>query len=48
MICRDAAVEEGRGIARVWAAAWRAAYAGLMPAEYLDRLDIETAIARWE
>jgi GNAT superfamily N-acetyltransferase len=48
MICRDAAVEDARAIARVWVAAWQAAYAGLMPAEYLAGLEAEAALPGFE
>jgi GNAT superfamily N-acetyltransferase len=44
MVCRDAVVEDGIAIARVWVAAWQAAYAGLMPAGYLAGLDVEAAL----
>src|SRR5262245_51625030 len=44
MVCRDAVVEDGLAIARVWVAAWQAAYAGLMPAAYLAGLDVEGAL----
>jgi GNAT superfamily N-acetyltransferase len=48
MICRDAVVEDGIAIARVWVAAWQAAYPGLMPAEYLAGLDAEAALPGFE
>lgn len=48
MVCRDAVVEDAIGIARVWVAAWQAAYAGLMPAEYLAGLDAEAALPAFE
>ena len=48
MVCRDAAVEDALAIARVWVAAWQAAYAGLMPAEYLAGLDAEAALPGFE
>jgi GNAT superfamily N-acetyltransferase len=48
MICRDAVLEDGPAVGRVWVEAWRAAYAGLMPDEYLAGLDPNTALARFE
>lgn len=48
MVCRDAVVEDGLALARVWVAAWQAAYAGLMPADYLAGLDAEDARSRFE
>jgi ribosomal protein S18 acetylase RimI-like enzyme len=46
--CRDAVVDDGLALARVWVAAWQAAYAGLMPAEYLAALDADEARTRFE
>jgi ribosomal protein S18 acetylase RimI-like enzyme len=48
MVCRDAVAEDGIGIARVWVAAWQAAYAGLMPAAYLAGLNAEAALPGFE
>jgi len=48
MVCRDAAVEDALGIARVSVAAWQAAYPGLMAASYLAGLDAEAAVSRFE
>ena len=48
MICRDAVVEDGLAIARVWVAAWQAAYPGLMPAGYLAGLDAAAALPGFE
>jgi len=48
MVCRDAAVEDALAMARVWVAAWQAAYAGLMPAEYLAGLDADAALPAFE
>jgi ribosomal protein S18 acetylase RimI-like enzyme len=48
MICRDAVLEDGPAVGRVWVEAWRAAYAGLMPDEYLAGLDPTAALARFE
>jgi len=48
MVCRDAVVQDGIAIARVWVAAWQAAYAGLMPEEYLAGLNAEAALPGFE
>lgn len=48
VVYRDAAVDDGPGIARVWVASWRAAYAGLMPAAYLDSLNAALALPAFE
>lgn len=48
MGCRDAVVEDGLALARVWVAAWQAAYAGLMPSDYLAGLDADQARSRFE
>lgn len=48
VVCRDAVVEDGLAIARVWVAAWQAAYAGLMPAAYLAGLDAHAALPAFE
>jgi len=48
MVCRDAVAEDAVAIARVWVAAWQAAYAGLMPAKYLAGLDAEAALPAFE
>ena len=48
MVCRDAVVEDGLAIVRVWVAAWQAAYPGLMPAGYLAGLDAEAALPGFE
>jgi ribosomal protein S18 acetylase RimI-like enzyme len=48
MICRDAVLEDGPALGRVWVEAWRAAYAGLMPDAYLTGLDPTAALARFE
>jgi ribosomal protein S18 acetylase RimI-like enzyme len=48
MVFRDAVVEDGLGISRVWVAAWQAAYAGLMPAAYLAGLEAEKAVPAFE
>jgi ribosomal protein S18 acetylase RimI-like enzyme len=48
MICRDAVLEDGPALGRVWVQAWRAAYAGLMPDEYLAGLDPTAVLGRFE
>jgi ribosomal protein S18 acetylase RimI-like enzyme len=48
MVCRDAVVQDGIAIARVWVAAWQAAYAGLMPAEYLAGLNADAVLPGFE
>lgn len=48
MVYRDAVVEDGPGIAQVWVAAWQAAYAGLMPAAYLESLNADLALPAFE
>ena len=45
---RDAVAEDAVAIARVWVAAWQAAYAGLMPAKYLAGLTAEAAVPAFE
>ncbi len=44
---RRARPEDAGGIARVWIAAWRIAYRGLVPAAILDELSVEESRARW-
>ena len=39
MELRDARPGDGPEIGRIHAASWRAAYAGILPAVYLERLD---------
>lgn len=46
MACRPAVATDAEGLARVWIAAWQAAYAGLMPAEFLAGLDVAEVAAR--
>lgn len=48
VVYRDAVVADGPGIARVWVAAWQAAYAGLMPGAYLNSLDTSRAVPAFE
>jgi len=44
---RDARIGDEDEIARVHVAAWRAAYRGTMPDEFLDALDEESRAKRW-
>lgn len=48
MLIRDATVGDAPALATIHVAAWRAAYAGLMPADFLAGLDVEASRARWE
>jgi ribosomal protein S18 acetylase RimI-like enzyme len=47
-VCRDAVVDDALAIARVWVAAWQAAYAGLMREDYLGSLDAAAALPGFE
>ncbi len=47
-VCRDAVVRDGPALGRIVVAAWRVAYAGLMPAQFLAGLDAETGAAHFE
>lgn len=44
---RPATVEDAEEIARVHVASWRVAYEGLMPAGYLQSLDVQARAERW-
>lgn len=46
MLVRVAASEDARAIAEIQVAAWRAAYQGFMPAEYLASLDPQKNLAK--
>jgi GNAT superfamily N-acetyltransferase len=46
-IVREAVVDDAAAVAAVQIAAWRAAYADVMPAAYLDGLDQEQFAANW-
>ena len=48
MVIRDARLEDGTAVGRVWVEAWQTAYAGLMPAEFLAGLDPTDCLARFE
>ena len=45
--CRDAAAADAAALGAIHVAAWRAAYAGHMPAEFLARLDAARAARHW-
>jgi ribosomal protein S18 acetylase RimI-like enzyme len=47
MIVRPAGPEDALGIATIHVEAWRAAYRGIVPDEYLRTLSIEQRHARW-
>ncbi|SDH30055.1 L-amino acid N-acyltransferase YncA [Leifsonia sp. 98AMF] len=44
---RRATVDDARGIAEVHVTAWREAYAGRMPADFLASLDVDRRAAGW-
>ena len=46
-VLHQATPEDARGIASVQVRAWRAAYAGIVPAAFLDALSIDEREARW-
>jgi ribosomal protein S18 acetylase RimI-like enzyme len=48
MRLRRAGVEDAEAIVRVQVAAWRAAYAGLMPQDFLDAMDHPGRLASWQ
>lgn len=48
MTCRDATLDDASAIGRIHVAAWRAAYAGEMPAAFLAGLDPAVSQRRWE
>jgi GNAT superfamily N-acetyltransferase len=47
VVVRAAVVADAEAIARAHVLAWQAAYAGLMPAHYLDALDVDRRIGQW-
>jgi GNAT superfamily N-acetyltransferase len=47
VLIRPAVVDDVPGLATVHVAAWRAAYPGLMPQEYLDALDVSRSERFW-
>ncbi len=48
MPCREVRPEDASALARISVEAWRAAYRGLMPSDFLDGLSAAEAQARWE
>lgn len=47
MPCRTAQMEDARAISRVHVLGWRAAYAGIMPASFLDQLEEHSREDQW-
>lgn len=47
-VIRPATVADAPGIAEVQVLAWKAAYVGLMPQDYLDALEVADRTAYWE
>jgi len=47
VVVREARIGDAAGIAQVHVAAWRAAYAGLLPAAYLAGLSVDARAQRW-
>jgi GNAT superfamily N-acetyltransferase len=47
LIIRDAEVADAQAIGEVHVASWQAAYAGLMPEDFLARLSVESRVASW-
>lgn len=47
MSVRDATVADAQGIGEVHVASWQAAYAGLIPEDFLARLSVEPRAASW-
>lgn len=47
MIIRAAAVADAADIAKIHVLAWRSAYRGIMPDEFLDSLSVEQKTANW-
>jgi ribosomal protein S18 acetylase RimI-like enzyme len=45
---RPAVYEDAAGLARVRVETWRSAYAGLMPRDVLDALDMDKEMLRWQ
>lgn len=48
MSCRDAVTADGPAVARIWVEAWRDAYDGLMPVEFLAALNAAQGLPRFE
>ena len=47
MLVRPATLDDARGIASVQVHAWRAAYTGIVPREFLDNLSVDERESRW-
>jgi RimJ/RimL family protein N-acetyltransferase len=47
MVCREPNVGDAGALARIHVAAWQVGYRGLMPDEFLDRLDATKSERRW-
>ena len=47
LVVRDATLADAVAIGRIHVAAWRSAYAGLMPAAYLANIDEQHQAERW-
>lgn len=47
MLCREATVQDAHALARIHVSAWQVGYRGLMPDEFLDRLNADEAEPRW-
>ncbi|WP_402469047.1 GNAT family N-acetyltransferase [Isoptericola aurantiacus] len=48
VLIRPATPSDAAAIARVHLTSWRGAYAHVLPAEYLDSLDVDERASRWE
>jgi GNAT superfamily N-acetyltransferase len=47
-VIREAVPQDALAIARVHVNSWRSTYAGLLPQDYLDQIDVEKRAERWE
>ena len=47
MLVREAVLEDAPAIARLNVASWRTAYAGILPASFLDAMDVAEDEQRW-
>jgi ribosomal protein S18 acetylase RimI-like enzyme len=45
---RSSRIEDAAGIARIHVETWRAAYAGIMPADFLAKLSVENRTRQWD
>jgi len=48
MLIRSAVEEDASAIARIQVLAWRQAYAGMMPQDFLDRMDSGRRVSSWQ